>query len=53
MNMLLHLLWSCLTALFFIGLVGSSIVVVLFLIELFRTVLRGDRDKEDEPIPSS
>lgn len=51
--MLLHLLWSCLTALFFLGLAGTSMVVVLFLMELFRTVLRGNRDGEDEPIPSS
>jgi hypothetical protein len=51
--MWLHLLWSCLTLLFFVGLAGSSIVVVLFLVELFRTVLRGDRNPEDEPIPTS
>ena len=51
--MLLHLLWSFLTVLFFVGLVGSSMVVVLFIIELVRTVLRGDRNPEDEPIPTA
>ncbi len=51
--MALHLLWSVLTVLFFVGLAGSSVVVVLFLVELFRTVLRGDRNKDDEPILTS
>jgi hypothetical protein len=51
--MLLHLLWSFLTVLFFVGLSGSSIVVVLFLIELFRTVFRGEQDPEDEVIPTA
>ncbi len=51
--MWLHLLWKCLTALFFAGLVGSSVVVVLFLVELFRTVLRSNQDSEDEPVPNS
>ncbi len=51
--MLLHLLWSFLTVLFLAGLVGSSIVVVLFIIELLRTVLRGDQNPEDEPVANS
>lgn len=50
--MLLHVVWSCLTVLFFVGLAGSSTVVVLFLIELFRTVLRGDQNP-DEPVPTA
>jgi hypothetical protein len=51
--MWLHLLGSCLTALFFLGLMGSTIVAVLFLVELFRTALHGEHNREDEPIPSS
>jgi hypothetical protein len=51
--MVLHLLGSCLTALFFIGLTGSSIVVALFLMELFRTVLRGEKTSDEGFIPSS
>ena len=49
----LDVLWFCLTVLFFVGLVGSCFVVVLFLVELVRTVLRSDQNTEDEPVAGS
>ncbi len=46
MTIVLSLLSTVLTWLFFAGLIGACVVIVLFLADLFRTI------SKDEPAPS-
>ena len=48
MNFFLDLAAGILTVLFFVGLAGASMVAVLFLADLFRTISRSEGTRSDQ-----